>query len=53
MKIIDILTPDAIRTNIPENNKTDVISSIIDLLTSGDRVIDKRKSVMQYLNGKK
>lgn len=43
MKIIDILTPDAIRTNIPENNKTDVISSIIDLLTSGDRVIDKEK----------
>lgn len=43
MKIIDILTPDAIRTNIPEKNKTDVISSIIDLLTSGDRVIDKEK----------
>lgn len=41
MKITDILTEEAIRTNIPENTKTDVINALIEVVSAKNQVQDQ------------
>ena len=43
MKIVDLLSEQVIRTNLPGTSKNDVINAIIDLAASQDRVLDKEK----------
>lgn len=43
MKIVDLLSEQVIRTNLPGTSKNDVINAIIDLASSQDRVLDKEK----------
>jgi fructose-specific phosphotransferase system IIA component len=43
MKIVDLLSEQVVRTNLPGTSKNDVINAIIDLAASQDRVIDKEK----------
>jgi fructose-specific phosphotransferase system IIA component len=43
MKIVDLLSEQVVRTNLPGTSKTDVINAMIDLAASQDRVLDKEK----------
>ncbi len=43
MKIVDLLSEQVVRTNLPGTSKNDVINAIIDLAASQDRVLDKEK----------
>ncbi|MBM4168845.1 MAG: PTS sugar transporter subunit IIA [Ignavibacteria bacterium] len=43
MKITDILTEDMIRTNVPDKGKTEVINSLIEIVSHRDKVHDKEK----------
>jgi PTS system fructose-specific IIC component len=43
MKIVDLLSEQVVRTNLPGTTKSDVINAIIELAASQDRVLDKEK----------
>jgi fructose PTS system EIIBC or EIIC component len=43
MKIVDLLSEQVVRTNLPGTSKNEIINAIIDLAASQDRVLDKEK----------
>ena len=43
MKIVDLLSEQVVRTNLPGTSKNDIINAIIELAASQDRVLDKEK----------
>jgi fructose PTS system EIIBC or EIIC component len=43
MKIVDLLSEQVVRTNLPGTSKNEVINAIIDLAAGQDRVLDKEK----------
>jgi fructose-specific phosphotransferase system IIA component len=43
MKIVDLLSEQVVRTNLPGTTKNEVINAIIDLAAGQDRVLDKEK----------
>jgi fructose PTS system EIIBC or EIIC component len=43
MKIVDLLSEQVVRTNLPGTSKNDIINAIIDLAAIQDRVLDKEK----------
>jgi PTS system fructose-specific IIC component len=43
MKIVDLLSEQVVRTNLPGTSKNEVINAIIDLAATQDRVLDKEK----------
>ncbi len=43
MKITDILNERVVRTNLPGTSKEEILSAVIDLAASSDKVLDKQK----------